>query len=333
MAKKKYRSKTTERKYFSKEEKYEVLEKSKGRCSHCGKKISVGSGFTMEHVVPIAQGGTNDIANLVALCKDCNAEKADSIYNPSTYYPYLKSFYRKKVVENFDSFCEDINFISKRNLLYADEELVEVRFVKNSFNQKMTMLSKSKPMVFKSKIEKAFYNDLDDVYNFCKEYYRYFNKNMNIKSFISTYFSEGCIYLLKSGGEIICVLFCGFSSLVKVDEYESLNNGYSNKYCLNILPLIKPDVELFYEKGCDSGNIKLISKRITTSVLNILYSVLDNAEVKVTCSISWYDWDIRVLRLFIGEDDKYNGTCMYYCDELCYSGFFLSRRNGRYRYT
>ncbi len=41
-------------------------------CSYCG-----GPGGEVDHIVPIAQGGSNDLSNLTAACRRCNALKKD----------------------------------------------------------------------------------------------------------------------------------------------------------------------------------------------------------------------------------------------------------------
>jgi 5-methylcytosine-specific restriction protein A len=45
-----------------------------GLCSHCGAKFKPEE-LTMDHVVPLARGGTSTKSNLVPLCKGCNAQK------------------------------------------------------------------------------------------------------------------------------------------------------------------------------------------------------------------------------------------------------------------
>lgn len=51
-----------------------------GRCIHCGTSLTVSTtgetfGATVEHIVPGAQGGTDDLANLALACERCNHGK------------------------------------------------------------------------------------------------------------------------------------------------------------------------------------------------------------------------------------------------------------------
>lgn len=49
---------------FSQKRRVEVLLANGGRCYLSGVKISAGNVWDVEHVIPLAQGGTNDLANL-----------------------------------------------------------------------------------------------------------------------------------------------------------------------------------------------------------------------------------------------------------------------------
>lgn len=53
-----------------------VYENSGGKCGLCGRDVSLDD-FTIDHVVPIARGGTNEIDNLQACCSRCNKLKSD----------------------------------------------------------------------------------------------------------------------------------------------------------------------------------------------------------------------------------------------------------------
>lgn len=61
----------------SKRTRYEVLRRDNHTCRYCG-----GSApdvvLTVDHVTPVALGGTDEPSNLVAACKDCNAGKAST---------------------------------------------------------------------------------------------------------------------------------------------------------------------------------------------------------------------------------------------------------------
>lgn len=57
----------------------EVLRKTSGRCVYCGERLMTASGhpnsFEPDHVLPVALGGSDDVANLVPSCRSCNRKK------------------------------------------------------------------------------------------------------------------------------------------------------------------------------------------------------------------------------------------------------------------
>ncbi|MCF3939931.1 HNH endonuclease [Gordonia tangerina] len=65
------------RKPVSKRLRYEVLRRDNHQCRYCGGSAP-DVALTVDHVVPVALGGSNDPSNLVAACKDCNAGKTSS---------------------------------------------------------------------------------------------------------------------------------------------------------------------------------------------------------------------------------------------------------------
>lgn len=56
---------------------YLVLKRSGGRCEACGVS-SKETQIDVDHIVPRSKGGSNDISNLQALCRTCNAQKRAS---------------------------------------------------------------------------------------------------------------------------------------------------------------------------------------------------------------------------------------------------------------
>lgn len=61
----------------SKRTRYEVLRRDGNRCRYCGGQAPDVT-LTVDHVVPVALGGSDDPGNLVAACRDCNAGKSSS---------------------------------------------------------------------------------------------------------------------------------------------------------------------------------------------------------------------------------------------------------------
>lgn len=67
-----FASDTIEERYiFSYEERKAALKRSRGICACCGKKLTTKT-MTMDHIIPISRGGTNEPENLIALCEPCN---------------------------------------------------------------------------------------------------------------------------------------------------------------------------------------------------------------------------------------------------------------------
>lgn len=64
----------TKRKTISKRVRFAVLHRDGFRCRYCG---SGGEGITLhlDHSLAVANGGSNDIENLVTACADCNLGK------------------------------------------------------------------------------------------------------------------------------------------------------------------------------------------------------------------------------------------------------------------
>ncbi len=61
----------------TKRTRFEILRRDGYRCYYCGVRGNeTGSGLTIDHVTPVALGGSDDATNLVSACADCNAGKS-----------------------------------------------------------------------------------------------------------------------------------------------------------------------------------------------------------------------------------------------------------------
>ncbi len=57
-----------------------VFQRDNFQCQSCGKKASETQ-LNIDHIIPLAQGGKNDISNLQTLCQNCNSTKSDKTDN------------------------------------------------------------------------------------------------------------------------------------------------------------------------------------------------------------------------------------------------------------
>lgn len=119
------RKKVVERVWFSKDVKEDILRKSDGVCAHCGCPVAIGDNFTVEHVVPISKGGTNDLVNIVALCQTCNTTKGDCVWHPYEYLTYLHDENKKELGEYIDKYFHDKRWFTRNNFCQVDFKKID----------------------------------------------------------------------------------------------------------------------------------------------------------------------------------------------------------------
>lgn len=64
------------RKQFTQAERRKIFDRENGHCFHCGDPIQFDE-FHIDHLHPIARGGSDDMDNLAASCACCNLSKSD----------------------------------------------------------------------------------------------------------------------------------------------------------------------------------------------------------------------------------------------------------------
>lgn len=64
----------TKREPLTKSTRFEVFKRDHFTCQYCGRK-SPEVILEVDHILPVAEGGTNEILNLVTSCRDCNRGK------------------------------------------------------------------------------------------------------------------------------------------------------------------------------------------------------------------------------------------------------------------
>lgn len=110
-----------ERRPISKRLRFEVFKRDHFMCQYCGRK-SPDIILEVDHIKPIAEGGTNDFTNLITSCRDCNRGKGKRLLNDRD--EILK---QQNALEELAERKEQMEMISewRMELLNADKEAVD----------------------------------------------------------------------------------------------------------------------------------------------------------------------------------------------------------------
>ena len=73
----------TTRKAISKGVRFDVFKRDSFKCQLCG-ATAPDVLLEIDHIHPVAKGGTNDITNLITACQPCNAGKSDKTLDENT---------------------------------------------------------------------------------------------------------------------------------------------------------------------------------------------------------------------------------------------------------
>ena len=84
------------RKKISKEVRQHVVNKQENACGMC--KLVLTPYFEIDHIIGLQFGGTDDEANLMALCRDCHAKKS---IKENQCRPQIKDAIQTILRENF----------------------------------------------------------------------------------------------------------------------------------------------------------------------------------------------------------------------------------------
>lgn len=63
---------------ISKKKRFEIFKRDDFCCAYCGKRPPQAT-LEVDHINPVANGGTNDPSNLITACFDCNRGKSDRL--------------------------------------------------------------------------------------------------------------------------------------------------------------------------------------------------------------------------------------------------------------
>ena len=56
-----------------------IFERCEGKCAYCAGQLLYNDPWHIDHIVPLAKGGSNDESNLTLACALCNVKKRDKL--------------------------------------------------------------------------------------------------------------------------------------------------------------------------------------------------------------------------------------------------------------
>jgi len=95
------------RKAISERVRYQVFSRDGFRCRACGRGADNGVKLTVDHIIPVDWGGTNDTSNLHTLCEECNRGKkawVDSVPSQAMKEIIDKQTVGQRIEALFDQF-------------------------------------------------------------------------------------------------------------------------------------------------------------------------------------------------------------------------------------
>lgn len=111
----------TKRAGISKKIRFEVMKRDSFKCQYCGRSAP-DVVLVIDHIHPVADGGENDITNLITSCFDCNAGKSDRKLSDNTAMAK-----RKKQLDELQERREQIELMAawQIELMDIDEKAVD----------------------------------------------------------------------------------------------------------------------------------------------------------------------------------------------------------------
>lgn len=128
------------RKSLSKKIRFEVFKRDMFKCQYCGKSPIKDSDVVLEvdHIVPVVDGGSNEMINLITSCWDCNrgkgARKLDDRQIIVTQHEEIEKLQMEN--EQYDHLIE-----YKKELMNVENKKLEV--IRLSIDDKLSVLGKS----------------------------------------------------------------------------------------------------------------------------------------------------------------------------------------------
>ena len=139
---------------------HEVFVRDGYRCKECGASVEDGATLEIDHIVPVAKGGTNDIDNLQTLCKECNRAKYTDEWVAGVSTEELLNNELSKLIDEYEkaeknlslATSEEDKFNYKYDLVKLAERISEIQSKLQDINYENDLgVSKAKDKYYKQK--------------------------------------------------------------------------------------------------------------------------------------------------------------------------------------
>lgn len=264
----KERQKEIERRVFSYDEKDEILLKSKCKCAKCGYKIDKYA-MTIEHIIPVSKGGTNDAENIIGLCYECNRDKGNDICEPEFFYKNLTKKAMREAREYVNEYMKNYNWLSMNNFLPYDRTMIEYYIIRdirdyNKCARAMITLRKA--------VHNDYESDFERLYDFIYDYdEKYGISNEGLDELILSYFEDGVIYYIEVEGDIRAVFPVKFHTVITSDERQHYCLWFNNPMTIKDNPTYG-DLALSVLKEI-TGVVFELCRKENVEGMQVMYSV------------------------------------------------------------
>lgn len=102
-----------------------ILQRQDFRCAYCSCDLK-GRRMNIEHITPIARGGTNDKNNLVGSCGNCNKDKGNRI---------LSNAEKAKLKQNLKHHKKQAKKHNRQYAAYVQEDVLRALELKSLFRE------------------------------------------------------------------------------------------------------------------------------------------------------------------------------------------------------
>lgn len=133
-------TKKLERKNLSKKIRFEVFKRDMFKCQYCGKSPIKDQDVVLEvdHIVPVAEGGSNEMINLVTSCWDCNRGKGPRKLDDRQVIVTQHEEIEKLQIEN-EQF--DLLIQYKKELMNLENKKLEI--IRLTMDDKLSVLNRT----------------------------------------------------------------------------------------------------------------------------------------------------------------------------------------------